>query len=92
MTPTSIEQGEGWRPIATAPRDGKWLLVWGKVWAGEIAGVARNATGDVSIARFTNGKSDYPGEWWDEAGGDAYSSWCQPTHWMPLPPAPAGDA
>ena len=80
--------GAAWLPIESAPKDGTWVLVFGNVWAGEISGVARNPKGDVGIARYTNGKSDYPGDWWDEAGDDAYSCWCQPTHWMPLPPAP----
>lgn len=77
-----------WQPIETAPRDGRWLLVWGSVWAGEISGVAKNPHGDVSIARYTTGRSDFPGEWWDDAGGDACGTWCQPTHWQPLPEPP----
>lgn len=77
-----------WQPIETAPKDGTWIMVAGTVWAGEVGGVARNANPEVSIANYTSGKSDYPGDWWNEAGGDYYATWCQPTHWMPLPPPP----
>lgn len=80
--------GVGWQPISAAPKDGRWLLVYGTVWAGEISGIARNQTGEVGIARYNGGKSDFPGDWWDKVGGDAYACWCQPTHWMPLPAAP----
>lgn len=77
-----------WQPIETAPKDGDWVLVYGNVWAGEISGIVKNDFGEISIARYSDGKSDFPGEWWHDAGGDAYACWCQPTHWMPLPEAP----
>lgn len=78
-----------WQPIETAPRDGQWLLVAGRIWAGEISGVVTNDKAEVAIARFTNGRSDFPGDdWWNDAGGDYYATWCRPTHWQPLPAAP----
>jgi hypothetical protein len=81
-------QGE-WQPIETAPRDGTLLLVWGKVWAGEISRVLENRHGDFGLASYSDGKSDFAGrDWWDCAGGDAYATWCCPTHWMPLPAPP----
>ncbi len=77
---TAIRQLQrGWRGIESAPKDGTYVLVFGNVWAGEISGIVRNDNGDVSIARYTDGKSDYPGDWWDDVGGDAYACWCQPT-------------
>jgi hypothetical protein len=75
--------------IEDAPRDGTWLLIHAFVWAGEIAGVVTNTIGNIGIAKWSEGRSDYPGaDWWDEAGGDAYAAWCKPTHWQPLPGAP----
>jgi hypothetical protein len=77
-----------WQPIETAPKDGTRVLVWASKWAGEIAGVINEAQGSCRIAYYTNGQSDYSGDWWNDDVGDAYSTWCQPTHWMPLPPPP----
>ena len=79
-----------WQPIETAPRDGTKVLVWAVKWAGEIHGPTDSAVCD--IASFSNGHSDYPGtDWWDCAGGDAYATWCIPSHWMPLPAPPGSD-
>lgn len=80
---------DGWLPIESAPRDGTIVLVWTAVSAGEIRGISRSAKGHADIARYSDGRSDYLGDWWDCCGGDYYSTWCQPTHWQPLPAPPS---
>ena len=78
----------GWEDISTAPKDGTDVLLWSDIFAGEISGPVP-CVGPL-IGRYSNGVSDYAGEgWWDVEGGDAYASWCLPTHWMPLPPPPS---
>lgn len=78
-----------WRPIDTAPRDGTMILCWSTIWAGEISNPDERE-GLAYVAYYASGKSDYLGEWWNVHGGDAYSAWIQPTHWMPLPTPPEG--
>jgi len=65
---TLLERLE-WRPIATAPLDGRRILVW-------------TAKSGCALAYWFATDDDYG--WWssDEQGV------VQPTHWMPLPPAP----
>ncbi len=67
-----------WKPIETAPRDGKIILVW-------------NHSYGHWIASFRPPLSNEPGfydhramwEW-----RDSYGRFATPTHWMPLPQAP----
>ena len=64
-----------WQPIETAPRDGTRFLA------------------------FERGNADYQIYecWWGEDFGnwegwrDAWDSEPEPSHWMPLPPPPAGE-
>lgn len=76
----STHEGSGWRGIETAPRDGTPFLAYNR-----MVGVYNTA--------FTThwpgfGSADYEGfpcGFWSMLG-----AWdCQPTHWMPLPPAPS---
>lgn len=76
-----------WQSIETAPKDGSCILVWSRTWAGEVNRPEED-NGSCYVAFYTNGKSDYHGEWWYVHGGDAHASWVQPTHWMPLPTPP----
>jgi len=76
----------GWRDIATAPKDGTEVLLWAVTFAGEISGPVESR-GPI-IGSFSDGLSDFAGnDWWDVPSA-TYASWCKPTHWMPLPPAP----
>jgi len=65
-----------WQPIASAPKDGTEILLWG-------ACRPRNSTARYAL--------DANVGWWSEAlgwntrvGGET----CDATHWMPIPPAP----
>ncbi len=74
----------GWQPIATAPKDDT-VLVWGPT-AGEISGIEGYSS--MNLARW-EGRGDYPEFDWVCEGGDYYTVWVRPTHWMPIPPPPA---
>lgn len=82
-----------WKDIESAPKNGTEILVWRRdasvfivrwEWAGDV--VPKDRSGDPI--------EDYDEEfhgWWSDAYG-----WQQgidtPTHWMPLPPPPTGEA
>lgn len=74
-----------WQPIETAPKDGKYVLVW----PGRCTGIA------CDIARWEDDKyAKSPRPFWARIGfstktGDRVNS---PTHWQPLPPPPHGRA
>lgn len=74
---TRREAKPKWRPIETAPRDGKEnvLLFDGKTVS------AGGWTTDLDAGAEYEGQLGMFGWWWIE-GGD-----CAPTHWMPLPTA-----
>lgn len=61
-----------WQQIDTAPKDGTLILLW-----------CEKAT-EPSLARFDNGywRNNHYGE------REMYWHFSNPTHWMPLPPAP----
>ena len=82
-----------WQAIETAPK-GETVVAWCNAWYGEIS---RYITGDPFIALAMVYDDDdgsdpvragFIGPWWTECGGDAYTTWVRPTHWMPLPEAP----
>ena len=77
-----------WQPIETAPKDGTAVLLYG-LWAGEIAGPTSHPTTDIGA--WSKHKGDFDGFEWCLSTGDAYACWMKPTHWMPLPPAPADE-
>jgi hypothetical protein len=62
----------GWYPIASAPKDGRRILV---VWSGH-----------VEIATWA-GDVDYPA-WQEWPDGDFSIADSEVTHWMPMPPLP----
>jgi hypothetical protein len=66
-----------WRPIATAPRDGTWILAHSKSLRHVIVKYSQ---------RPANHEPHQRTDWrvvWD---ADYLAS--EPTHWMPLPPSP----
>lgn len=78
-----------WMPIATAPKDGTWILV-----TGCKSGDESNEQPCV-VAQWTNYLNGYtyPGKgWWQFAwfDGGYYGrlGGSGPTHWMPLPTPP----
>jgi uncharacterized protein DUF551 len=77
-----------WQPIETAPKDGTWILGWMPYDSG---GGEAGFAYVMAYSKFGNeaARVRYGGEgYWHEAGGEA--DWMLgPTHWMPLPKAPA---
>lgn len=82
-----------WQDIGTAPRDGSFILLH--------VPDAQLETGPVTIGMFfreelrgEDGRFKpglwYPADWsgWLATDGDNSPSWCNPTHWMPLPEPP----
>jgi hypothetical protein len=63
----------GWRDIATAPRDGRVVLVFS----------AARCVWSVVSAQW---RQDWPNGGWDTIS--KHTTPIVPTHWMPLPPAP----
>lgn len=66
-----------WRPIETAPKDGRWLMVSAERWEPETACWSESV--------WLTG--------WYCGGGrsDSYGPSFEPTHWMPLPTPPSGE-
>lgn len=69
-----------WQPIETAPRDGTWFLGWRPSKYEECR---------VDVWAW-NGFDSRENMFVDAA--DSICDDHQPTHWMPLPPPPTGDA
>jgi len=80
--------GSGWRPIESAPRDGRFILLH----------VPRGLeSGEVTVGAYCPPLEERddrgrfrPGSWegWLGMDADICSSWCEPTHWQPLPAPP----
>ncbi len=71
-----------WQPIETAPKDGTWIL---------LAGGETDDEAEVrSIVAAQWAKEMPPSGRWHFAwyDGGFYGKYLNPTHWMPLPPAP----
>lgn len=90
MSLETQERVTDWRPIETAPRDGRAILVHRNIWPGTSTGFSEEC----------NGHNTYVAEWWaDEAGAGCWICYMDrvidprcpvdPTHWRPLPPPPA---
>ncbi len=62
-----------WQPIETAPKD-QDVLVW--------------SHGDASIARGAHGTFLAMADGMPACTSDGRGVFVQPTHWMPIPPAP----
>ena len=78
---------EGWQSIATAPKDGTVVLLW---WRDEYGGETVDVMACGCWREYGDGSRGWMGEsfyatepaFWTRLLGE------QPTHWMPLPPAP----
>jgi hypothetical protein len=75
-----------WQPIATAPKDGRPILIWDPTQGGP----------NESAGKTYDNRNYAIGYWrvWQSGGkwmwGNRNSSYyVEPTHWMPLPPPPA---
>lgn len=80
----------GWQPIETAPRDGTAVLVMRDIWPGTPSGRAEECNGhNTYVAAWWAGENDGRGAWvcYMDAVCDPHCP-VDPTHWMPLPPAP----
>lgn len=69
----------GWEPIATAPKDGTTVLVWGLA---------------LEFEEPSWYKASFKGDYWDDPkpywhwGAPGYVGCVAATHWMPLPDPP----
>ena len=80
----------GWMPIETAPRDGRFLLL--HVPEGLESGTVTVGAYYRCEDRAENGRFK-KGNWdgWLGMDADVQSSWCDPTHWQPLPQPPEAE-
>lgn len=89
----STPSPDGWRDIASAPKDGTPILAIGPVPVDgdvEVRETYWHFYGEGSIAKaaFDRGEGS-SGNWrWAEPAHNWAQEW-KPTHWMPLPPLPA---
>lgn len=93
-----LPEGGGWQDIITAPKDGTEILIYRDGWQE----APRAKWGDHD-GEDDQGKSIVFGgwfmasEWFTYGCEDGFLGWdddanVMPTHWMPLPAAPTGDA
>jgi len=76
-----------WQPIATAPRDGTWILAyWPSTGGDSKVGLRTHPAFDMAVWCR-------PTEWLVEhwAANGKWTPGDPPTHWRPLPPAPEAD-
>lgn len=79
---------DAWRPIATAPKDGTRILGFCPDFGIRETKRSLYTPGSPGYADWQAGKGPLDHSWyWCEEYHRAAHSW-QPTHWMPLPPAP----
>lgn len=77
----SAPDANGWMPIETAPKNGRWILGWGK--RQNVADTIRVWRWDADAGEM---ETDVFGLWVDAADMNDYDD--QPTHWQPLPKPP----
>lgn len=75
---------EGWRDIASAPKDGTWVLLC----QDQMVAIAKRVSdvGETLIASKKPYWEKYDHSYWDVYGAEGIYD---PTHWMPLPAPPA---
>ncbi len=86
-----------WQPIETAPKDGTPVDLWVSSEAAELVSFycngldrfnrkSRKREGRVTAMCWEHRG---PNKGWYSVGGlPGFAMTCEPTHWMPLPPAP----
>ena len=72
--PDDGARASAWQPIETAPRDGRELLCC----CGDLIRVCRPKAFQQEVWEYFRDEVNAPGHTWS----------MEPTHWMPLPPAP----
>lgn len=76
-----------WQPISTAPMDWQPILVW--AITEQACDEAEDDGCEPERCAVVAVHSDIqPGLWWMHSH---LARVFEPTHWMPLPPAPSGD-
>jgi len=65
-----------WQPIETAPKDGKWVLVYVNAWGRH----------EFAVCFFRDDKWVYVDSNFEDINEDI--EFGAPTHWMPLPEPP----
>ena len=82
-------RGGVWQPIETAPRDGTKILGWNAEYGARETNMGRYGEGSIGYARWKSGDGPLNFGWdWIEPKANCGHTW-KPTHWMPLPAAPA---
>jgi hypothetical protein len=80
-----------WRPIESAPKDGRFVLLHvpnDQLESGAVTvGAYYKPEERAEDGKFLKGHWDG----WLGMDADVLSSWCEPTHWMPLPEPPTDD-
>jgi len=82
----SVSEVPGWRPIETAPKDGRNILAWGYLHddGGPYEIDGRSFMGEVPHEMIVYFSAEY-GIWIERSAGGSYAGL---THWMPLPAPP----
>lgn len=83
-----------WQPIATAPKDESFVLLYVPHQQLETGPVVmgmhwRDEQRD-DAGKFKKGRWYHVGNGWLGVEADLRPAWCEPTHWMPLPAPPNG--
>jgi len=90
-TPAKVRLTDGlgaWQPIATAPRDGTWVLLAGGECDYDEESDAKTRPVVGQWSNYRNGSQigwHWQFAWYD---GGYYGEYENPTHWMPLPAQP----
>lgn len=79
-----------WQPIETAPKNGTWILLRGgsvdtSVYNPDVVGPMNPAVVAFWHIWDFSQNAEWAFSFWD---GEWYSSYDNPTHWMPLPSDP----
>lgn len=82
------QDAEGWRDIASAPKDGTRILAWSEEYGQRETFMAKYKPGSYGFELWGKGQGPLDVGWrWDEPKNNWSLTW-SPTHWMPLPASP----